>query len=271
MAGFADFTYWEDGVPFLMAGASGTSKFVFWMDGIPFDMEEASPPDPFASQTFASFFPGSVPHRKTWAHWQHTGPVLPPDPPFVESHFPDRVPHRLQFRPVGGLVEPFTPAVIPVPDILHNLTFQARFPDQVPHHRLHTSNMQSLAAPPPFPNILWTPHGIFPDQVPHRRLSVALMPTLFEPPQGELIRVAQSMAWQSHFPDKVPHRRYPQEGGQPWFNSPSAQNGTFGVGECVTLQNFAVTRTDLINAQVTVPTLLNMAVTISTLVNMEVC
>lgn len=272
MASTTDFTYWRDGIPFLQGAVAGTSKFGFWLDGLPFTAPEATSSDLLSTLTFFPTFPDTVPHRTVWAHWQATEAINPPPPPFVEPVYPNTVSHRPQFRPRGGEVAPFVPAVIPVPDLLHDETFQATFPSQVPHRRLRVAAMPSVFEPPWEPStrlLAWRP--TFPDRVPHRRLSVAAMPSVFEPPFSQQAVVAQSMAWAPTFPSRVPHRRTPIEGGQPWFNAPSASNGTFGPGICVSIVHENVTQSTLITVQVTGSTLTREAEAQTTLIDDEVC
>lgn len=178
--------------------------------------------------------------------------------------YPDRVPHHRTRQP-WTRVEPFASVTIPVPVIPGLLAFAPIYPDRVPH-RHGTSARTELFEPLIFPDAVsplsWLPD--LPAQAP--RHHAAQRPTICEPPPGELVVIAQRMAWAPRYPSRVPHRRPPNPAGETYTIPPEVF-----LLPCVDLVNDACTTTDFTAEARTGTDLLAETVTSSDLVDEGFC
>lgn len=180
--------------------------------------------------------------------------------------YPDRVPHR-RSRQVTSLVAPSAAVTIAVPVIPGLLAFAPTYPGQVPH-RKGTAARTELFAPPVFEAAIaptsWLP--IAPARAPKHH--AAQLPTLFIPPPGELIAIAQRMAWVARYPSQVPHRRSPNPGGGIYTVPPDV--AAAGVG-CVDLVDQDLTSPTLLVEGVTTPILQAESLSAPTLIEEQIC
>jgi hypothetical protein len=180
--------------------------------------------------------------------------------------YPDRVPHR-RTRQVTAYVEPLAAVTIPVPLIAGRLAFLPDIPSQVPH-RKGTAARTELFAPPLFEAAIhpvsWLPDA--PAQAPRKH--AALRPTVFEPPPGELIAIAQRMAWVARYPSQVPHRRSPNPGGGLYTVPPAV--AAAGI-LCVEWRDVDLTAPTLLTESVQSTDILHETLTVPALVEEDLC